>query len=273
MQCHFTGTLPEAAMPGYEGGALPDPLAWISGKCARSTWTVSPNAGCDGASMAIVAPGERKVQMKILVIDPHPLVREGLRHVLTQLCTEVTLVEAAAGHEALDQVSANPDTNFALLDLDLPDMDGFCALAALRKRCPATPVVVLSAHCDRDTVVKAIDMGAMGFISKSVGTQVILNALRLVLSGSVYVPMEALSQVSFGSGLRETKSSKGAEEGVLTKRQREVLALMAQGKSNKIICRELGLSEGTVKIHVSAILRALMVTSRMQAVIAGRSLV
>jgi DNA-binding NarL/FixJ family response regulator len=258
---------------GYAGGTSPDPLAWVYGKCARPTWTVSSNASCDGPSMPIVSPGEMKVQMKILVIDQHPLVREGLRHLLTQLCTELTLVEAAAGHEALDQVSANPDTNLALLDLDLPDMDGFGALAALREGCPAMPVVVLSAHCDRHTVVKAIEMGAMGFISKLVGGQVILNALRLVLSGGVYLPTEALSQVSFGSGLRETKSSKGAEDGVLTKRQREVLALIAQGKPNKLICRELRLAEGTVKIHVRAILRALMVTSRTQAVIAARSLV
>lgn len=269
MQSHLTRALPQAAAPGHEGGTSPDLLAWIYGKSARSTWTVS-NASYHVPSMPMASPA---IKMKILVIDRHPLIREGLRHVLTQLCTELTLVEADAWHEALDQVSANPDTDLALLDLDLPDMDGFGALAALREGCPALPVVVLSAHCDRDTVVKAIDMGAMGFISKSVGTQVIVNALRLVLSGSVYVPTEALSQVSFGSRLRATKWNKGAQDGVLTKRQREVLALIAQGKPNKLICRELGLAEGTVKIHVRAILRALMVTSRTQAVIAARSLV
>lgn len=273
MQNYFTEILPETAVTNYEGGTSPDPWAWLSGKRARPIWTVSSDANCDGASTLIVSADEGKVQMKVLVIDEHPLIREGLRNVLRQLCSELTLVQAAGGHEALDQVSANPDTNLALLELDLPDMDGFCALTALRKRCPAMPVVVLSAHCDRDTVVKALDMGAMGFISKSVGSPVILSVLRLVLSGGIYVPAEALSKVRVGSRLRRTRSSKGSKDGVLTERQQEVLALMAQGKSNKLICRELGVAESTVKIHVSAILRALMVTTRTQAAIAGRSLV
>jgi DNA-binding NarL/FixJ family response regulator len=268
MQRHFT-TYGKAAMPGYNNALSPDRLTRVSDKYTGSAWTISSNARHQGASTPFAFPGESKAQMKILVIDHHPLLREGLRHVLTQLCTQLLLVEAAAGAEALDQVSANPDINLALLDLELPDMDGFRTLAALRKECPAMPVVVLAERCDRQIVLEAIDMGAMGFISKSTSSQVILGALRLVLSGGVYLPKEVLVEAGFRSGPGQRKSSNPVHDEVLTKRQREVLALIAQGKSNKVICRELGLAEGTVKIHVSAILRALMVCTRTQAVVAA----
>lgn len=204
--------------------------------------------------------------MKILLIDDHPLVREGLRHVLTELCHELTPLEAASAAEALALASQHPDINLALLDLNLPDMDGFCALEALREGYPAIPVVVLSAYNDRATVLKAIDQGAMGFIGKSSGSQVMLSALRLVLSGGVYLPPEALTPA------RDEMRISPPQDLALTERQKEVLALMVQGKSNKLICRELGLAEGTVKIHVSAILRALNVETRTQAVLAVANL-
>jgi DNA-binding NarL/FixJ family response regulator len=206
--------------------------------------------------------------VKILVVDDHPLVREGLRHVLIQLCEPLAFLEAANAREALIAASEHSDIDLALLDLNLPDMDGFRALAALREGFPAVPVVVLSAYNDRETVLKAIDAGAMGFIGKSSGSQVMVNALRLVLSGGVYLPPEALTHPEAQVTPWDGKTGVSAADLGLTDRQREVLALLVHGKANKLICRELGLAEGTVKIHVSAILRALNVTNRTQAVLA-----
>jgi DNA-binding NarL/FixJ family response regulator len=123
-------------------------------------------------------------------------------------------------------------------------------------------VVVLSASEQPDTVMRALDAGAMGFIPKTSSNQVLLGALRLVLSGGVYLPAEVLRRSPIQA------SAASYRDLGLTQRQAQVLALMVQGKPNKIICRELALAEGTVKIHVTAILKALDVTNRTQAVIA-----
>lgn len=213
--------------------------------------------------------------MKILVVDDHPLIRTALRYALAELQDEVELFDAADCARALQIAQENDDLDIILLDLELPDVQGFEALARVREHCPATPVVVISGSEQHDVVVAALDAGAMGFIPKSSSNQVMLSALRLVLSGGVYVPPQALS--AQGDGLRprlnparDGQPLRPADIG-LTERQAEVLALMVQGMPNKIICRELHLAEGTVKIHVTAILKALNVANRTQAVIeAGR---
>jgi DNA-binding NarL/FixJ family response regulator len=213
--------------------------------------------------------------VKILVVDDHPLILEALHHVLRQLDREVEVFDARTAAEGRALVAAHPDTGLLLLDLTLPDADGFTALGELRSSFPAVPVVVLSASDRRDDVLRAIDLGAMGFIPKTSSNQVMLQALRLVLSGGVYVPPAVLgpdecaepeapapSVVASAGSSRLTARSLG-----LTDRQAQVLALILQGRPNKVICRELGLAEGTVKIHVAAILRALNVSTRTQAVI------
>lgn len=212
--------------------------------------------------------------MKILVVDDHTLIREGLRLVLKELDDEVVVLEAQNCQETLRLAEDNPDLDLVLLDLHLPGVHGFDALAEVRERHPAIPVVVLSATDTRDTVIGALDRGAMGFIPKSSSTRVILGALRLVLSGGVYLPTAVLMHADHSipgatsppQDASRPSVSSPAELG-LTERQAEVLALMVQGKPNKLICRELGLAEGTVKLHVTAILRALNVCSRTQAVI------
>lgn len=212
--------------------------------------------------------------MKILVVDDHPLVREALRDHLRQLEQDVEVLEARNGHEAIGLADRHPDLDLVLLDLNLPDGHGFSALTVLRERYPAIPVVVLSANDERPTVFEALDKGAMGFLPKTAPTQVMLSALRLVLSGGTYVPAEAFSLRGVeadahaaavpGSGARpRTPADLG-----LTPRQAQILMLLVQGKPNKIISRELGLAQSTVKIHITSILRALNVTSRVQAVIA-----
>ena len=177
---------------------------------------------------------------------------------------------SASGARALAQTHG--DADLFLLDLGLPGTDGFTLLAELRHHHPGLPVVVLSGSDRRDDVLRAIDLGAMGFIHKTSSPQVMLSALRLVLSGGVYLP--PLTLASGGTATLEHASLAPAQTGAsalvpldLTERQAQVLALMLQGKPNKLICRELDLAEGTVKIHVAAILRTLNVHTRTQAVI------
>ncbi len=207
--------------------------------------------------------------MKVLVLDDHALIRDAVRGVIKELHAEATLLEAVDCAQARRAIEKHPDLELILLDLTLPDQDGFDMLADLRERYPATSVVVLSGHDDRASVVKALDLGALGFIPKSAAREVMLGALRLVLSGGVYIPPQILSAAAPQAARpRPAGPPKVTPDDLgITGRQLEVLALMARGKSNKAICRVLDLAEPTVKNHVTAILRALTVTNRTEAVI------
>jgi DNA-binding NarL/FixJ family response regulator len=209
--------------------------------------------------------------LKVLVVDDHPLIREALRQVLRALSKNIELLEAGSATEALAAADKCDGLDLILLDLTLPGRDGYEVLRELRERYPAYPVVVLSASDQSEVVMRALDAGAMGFIPKTSSNEVLLGALRLVLSGGVYLPAEVLRH-SPAPVLVSRSAAAAAGTGYrdlgLTERQAQVLALVVQGKPNKIICRELNLAEGTVKIHVTAILKALGVTNRTQAVIA-----
>ena len=168
------------------------------------------------------------------------------------------------------QSERESDLELVLLDLSLPGMHGLTALKSLRANHPAIAVVVVSATADRDSVKQVLDAGAMGFIPKSSSNEVMKNALRLVLAGSVYIPPELVGRGTSAQPIethtaqaRRTPSDIG-----LTERQAQILALMMDGQSNKRICRELDLAESTVKNQISAILKALNATSRTQAVLA-----
>ena len=128
------------------------------------------------------------LRMKILVVDDHLLIREALRGVLKELKSEATIVEAPDSRQAMARIEQHPDLELILLDLNLPDRNGFALLAELRERYPAVSVVVLSAQHDRDSVAKALDLGALGFIPKSATREVMLSALRLIFSGGIYIP-------------------------------------------------------------------------------------
>lgn len=211
--------------------------------------------------------------MKILAVDDHPLIRDALRQVLKVLDPQLTLVSAANAHETMVAAAEHADLNLVLLDLSLPDGNGFDVLCELREKRPDLPVVVLSATDDAASVMRALDDGAMGFIPKTSSNDVLLGALRLVLGGGVYLPADVLRHAP--SAPAQTAAAPGVPQKDvtcrdlgLTDRQAQVLALVVQGKPNKLICRTLNLAEGTVKIHISAILRALNVTNRTQAVVA-----
>lgn len=213
--------------------------------------------------------------MKILVVDDHVLVREALRGVLRELKGEAAeIVEASHAGEAMHQIEANPGVQLVLLDLGLPDRDGFELLSELGERHPTISVVVLSGDRDRASVIKALDLGALGFIPKASQRDVMLSALKLIFCGGIYIPPEILDRSTPKEGLRPrsaalAKPTPTASDLGLTGRQMEVLVLMMSGKSNKSISRALGLAETTVKIHVSAILKALKVGNRTEAVIAA----
>jgi len=213
--------------------------------------------------------------MKILVVDDHALIREALRGVLKELRQDATVLEAADYGQAMDLLRQHPELDLLLLDLGLPDKNGFDALAELRDHHRAIPIVVLSAFNERANVVKALDLGVLGFIPKSAPRTVMLGALNLVLSGGVYIPPDALEGRGPAPGAPWPKADGGTTNGPrsrpsdlgLTERQVAVLALMMRGKSNKSICRVLDLAEPTVKAHVTGILKALNVTNRTEAVI------
>lgn len=172
----------------------------------------------------------------------------------------------------MQRIEENPDLELILLDLHLPDRSGFDVLAELGERYPAISVVVLSASNDRDAISKALELGALGFIPKSAQREVMLSAFKLIFSGGIYVPPEILTRPAPSMPARSSSRPPSAAELGLTGRQMEVLALMMQGKSNKGICRTLDLAEPTVKNHVTAILKALKVTNRTEAVIAAGAL-
>jgi len=217
----------------------------------------------------------RERNMKILIVDDHPLIREGLANVLRELDNDLTVIEAESGDEALAALEREQGIALVLLDLVLPGADGLSLLTQVRDNRPEVPVVVLSGKDSPHIVRQAIDSGAMGFITKRSATSVLVSALRLVLSGAVYIPPQALAASDTppldpaweGQHVATGRHPTLAELG-LTERQVEVLAHMVQGKPNKVICRDLGLAEGTVKTHITAILRALNVTSRTQALFA-----
>jgi DNA-binding NarL/FixJ family response regulator len=210
--------------------------------------------------------------MKILLSDDHGLIREAVRSVLQELVPDGSVLEASDGRRTVELIAQNPDIDLVLLDLNLPDRDGLALLGEVRTRYPAISVVVLSAFQDQPTIRKALRLGALGFIPKNTERDVMINALRLVFAGGIYIPREALDQPAAAAapnGKAPPDLRRRLPPGVvLTDRQGEVLALVMEGKSNKAISRDLDVAEHTVKNHVTAIFKALNVTNRTEAVIA-----
>lgn len=205
--------------------------------------------------------------MKILVVDDHALVREGLSQVLQGLGpTEVTeVLQAPHCERAFELAQAHPDLDLVLLDYHLPDMDGLAALTILGQRHPELPVVILSGSANPGIMQRVLERGAAGFITKSGLSEDLLNALRRVLDGEVVVPHDFATQ--FG----QVGADSPRQAPVFTARQEEVLKLLQHGRSNREIGEELNLAEETIKSHVTLILRALGVKTRLQAAMeAGR---
>jgi DNA-binding NarL/FixJ family response regulator len=221
--------------------------------------------------------------MKVLLIDDHPLILSALQTVIESLGTDTTVVGAGSARAARETLKADADFDLVLLDLQLGDADGFDVLVEFRAKYPALPVVVVSASDRSSDVIRAVDAGAMGFVPKRASHATLFEALHMVMSGGIFVPPMTLGADpapkldgdTLPSVLREQAQDSGFQTGGvslaeigLTPRQTEVLGLLLKGQPNKLIARELNLSVETVKDHVAAVLRALGVSSRTQAVLA-----
>lgn len=210
----------------------------------------------------------RSTTKKALLVDDHALFRESVALLVEHRIPELRLALAGDIAGALDALRAEPDCSLVLLDLGLPDSSGMTGLEQLREAAPAVAIVVLSADDRAETVLGAIDRGAAGFIPKSADSAAFTHALRTVLDGRVHLPPQTLQRAA--PPLGDAPGDDG--ELGLSPRQLDVLRLLVEGRSNKLIMRELDLSESTVKTHLQAIFRRLDVNSRTQAVVAAARL-
>jgi DNA-binding NarL/FixJ family response regulator len=203
--------------------------------------------------------------MNVLLVDDHELFRKGLVHLLQGLDGDGALRfhEAEAVSEDLDRFGS---VDLVLLDMHMKGPNGTEAVAATRTKLPSSIIVVISGDEDPTLIRRCIQLGASGFIPKSSTQSVLISALRLVLAGGVYLPTPVLMAPSNGGAPTPAATRSRQELAGLTTRQVEVLRMAIRGKSNKVIAREMDLSEGTVKQHLSAAFRALQVSNRTEAV-------
>jgi DNA-binding NarL/FixJ family response regulator len=211
--------------------------------------------------------------MKVLLVDDHALVRQGLAMLLSDFQGDMEIAEARSGDQAIELCNANGTFDLVLLDLMMEGMNGLEVLDVLGERLPGVPIVIISASESRVDIRAAFQRGAKGYIVKSSTAETFKLALRLVLSGEVYVPplaMESGQELSLDMPNHSvSQAAGGGPRKGLTPRQREVLALMAEGQPNKEIARNLSMSEETAKVHIRAIFRNLEVNNRTTAVFAG----
>ena len=221
--------------------------------------------------------------MRVLLADDHELMRDGLSSALLETFSDMEIIEAEEGEEVLRQLGNNPAFDLVLLDLYMPNTDGFELLRAICDNYMDLRVVVISACEDVDIMHKVIDYGAYGFLPKISGRQVMMSALQLVLSGGVYIPPDMLAGKHSNNSKQDNHFTIFANPAPshpeqdhsdikLTHRQMDVLQLLIDGKSNKSIARSLGLAENTVKIHVASIFKTLGVANRTQAALEARKL-
>ena len=217
--------------------------------------------------------------VKVLIADDHRLIIEGVKLKLAELDPAVETVVAMNLEELDRAVAEHGDTlDLALVDIAMPGTQGHQHVTKLREQAPSLPVIVLSGSEDAELMRSLIDMGVLGFIPKAYSPDVMLSAIRLVLAGGIYIPPLLLAhaqaqgwQPTEAPVANSTRSVDGLRN-LLTERQIDVMRLLSQGKPNKLIARDLGISEGTVKIHLAAIFRALNVRNRVEAVVASRRL-
>ncbi|HEX5126111.1 MAG TPA: response regulator transcription factor [Rhodocyclaceae bacterium] len=204
-------------------------------------------------------------ECRVLIIEDHALVREAMVLALSQMGPYFVFTQASCGQEALSMIEAHEEFDLVLVDLMLPDMSGFSLLSVLAHRYPSIPVVVVSALTDDASVKRALKAGASGFLPKTMSTEQLIEAIQTVLGGGVVMPDASAAGISKGGRRRSVESL--AEQYGLTAAQTRVMELMVEGRTNREIAELLGVAEGTVKVHCSAILRALDVPNRAQALV------
>lgn len=211
--------------------------------------------------------------MHILIVDDHQLFIDGIRHIINSLDSNVVILEATTADEAMRHLDASPLLNMVLLDLHMPGLDRRSIMQHQRIQDACVPIVILSGEDDPHTIKAVIDAGVMSFIPKAYSGKNLLNALRCVIEGEIYIPEMIRTQLhSLSSAHHDDRANNGtAANADITRRQHEVLRLLANGHSNKQISSELFLTENTVKAHVSALLRALGASNRTECVNIARN--
>lgn len=207
--------------------------------------------------------------MHILVADDHQLFLDGVRHILARLGTNVTITEANRAEQAIAQIESGSAFDLILLDLNMPGMDGMSILRRERERKSWLPMVIISGEEDARIIKSALDAGALGFIPKTHSSQQMLAALQAILDGEIYIPAKIQRQIDSLATLRppaEAGHNDALKNSGITKRQYDVLQLMAKGYSNKQIAASLFLTEHTVKAHVSALFNSLNAGNRTECV-------
>lgn len=199
---------------------------------------------------------------RILVADDHPLFREALKTAVSRVVPDCVLLEACTIEEALLSLSTTPSPSLVLLDLKMPDCAGVEGLIAIRARFPLTPVAIVSAYEERRQVRRALALGACGYIPKSVSMDVLAAALEAILGGEIWTPP--------GSDLDGEPALDRLD--ILTPAQLRILIDLQRGRLNKQIAFDIGVTEATVKSHLTAIFRKLGVMNRTQAVLAIQSM-
>lgn len=211
--------------------------------------------------------------LKLLVIDDHPLVLKGIIAALHTLGKDITVLSARDGEKGLSLAKENADLDMVLLDLALPGpgrTSGYALISRIHEHTPSVPVLVVSALEAPENVRLAISSGAMGFVPKSAGSEVLLTALKQVLDGNISVP-ETLDFGDWDDG-EGAQPHPHPDVRQLTRRQLQVLTAVCQGKTNREVALELGLSEKTIKAHVTGVFKVLHVQNRTQAVLIARRL-
>ena len=202
---------------------------------------------------------------RLLIADDHPLYRGALREAVTGLFERIDIAEAGTFNEVTELLERGSEVDLVLLDLTMPGVRGFSGLMYLRAQYPGVPVIVVSANDDPAAIRRCMEFGASGFIPKTLGVEAMRGAISRILSGGVWTPPD----VDLSAGSDAETAALMARMATLTPQQVRVLMMLSEGLLNKQIAYQLGVSEATVKAHVSAILQKLGVESRTQAVIAA----
>ncbi len=204
--------------------------------------------------------------MKLVLADDHVLVLDALCAFLREIEPEIEVSRAKNFSEAVKLVAENSAVDLAILDVNMPGMNGLEGLSVMKRRFPDLPIVLLSGQSNPDQIRRSLSLGAAGFIPKELSGEAMIKALQLVLAGEIYVPAIALGGDSARSQNRHSMRAEDANPlDSLTPRERQVLALICDGRTNKRIAREIGLKQATVGYHLGGIYRKLDVSSRTQA--------